>query len=255
MKVVAVCNQKGGVAKTTTANILSAALCGRGAHVLAVDLDPQSNLSFSSGVDLLSMPKKLYDVFKGMADVRDVVLETDLGYDLLPGGLELAGADMDFASFTGREYMLREALSQIEDRYEYAVIDTPPTLGLLTVNAMTAANYIIIPASADVYSLQGISQLNALVNSVRKYTNKDLKVSGILITKYNGRTNISKALMQQMDEAAKKIGTIVFHTKIRESVAVREAALMKEDLLKGAPKANAAQDYNNFVEEFLEGIE
>lgn len=251
MKTVVFSNQKGGVGKTTSAAALAAGLSSRGYKVVAVDLDPQCNFCLSSGVDMLSIGHTLYDVFKGDAQVDDVIVP-GLGYDIIPGGLALAAADMEFTQ-TGREYMLSEALEAVSDRFDFAVIDTPPTLGILTINALTAADGVIIPLTADVYALQGLNQLNGLIHSVKKYSNKGLKIFGLLLTKYNERQNVTKALRDQVEAAAAQLGTKVFETAIRESVAVREAQLLHSDFLKEAPNANAAVDYEAFINEFIGG--
>ena len=251
MKTVVFSNQKGGVGKTTSAAALAAGLKSRGHRVVAVDLDPQCNLCLSSGVDMLTVSKTMYDVFKGTATVNDVIVP-GLGYDIIPGGLTLAAADMDFTQ-AGREYMLSEALEGVSERFDYAVVDTPPTLGILTTNALTAADGVIIPLTADVYALQGLTQLNGLIRNVRKYCNRDLKIYGLLLTKYNDRQNVSKALRDQVEAAAAQLETKVYRATIRESVAVREAQLLHSDFLKEAPNANAAVDYQAFIAEFLEG--
>ena len=251
MKTTCLCNQKGGVSKTTTAAALASGLAHRGYKVLAVDLDPQSNLSYSSGADPMTLSSTIFDIFKEAIDVKSCIIQTDLGYDLLPGGLDLAGSDMDFTQ-TGREYMLKEALMEISDVYDYTIIDTPPTLGILTINALTASDSVIVPLTADVYAMQGLAQLDGLIGNVRRYCNADLRMAGLLITKYKGRQKISKALTDQIDAAAKQLGTKVYNAKIRESVAIREAQLLQSDIFADAPKANATIDYNNFVDEFLE---
>lgn len=250
MKTVVFANQKGGVAKTTSAAALAAGLSERGFRVIVADCDPQCNLCLSSGVDMLTVEKTLYDVFKGAAAVDDVIV-SGLGFDILPGGLALAAADMDFTQ-AGREYMLSEALETIADRYDYAVVDTAPMLGILTTNALTAADGVIVPLTADVYALQGLNQLNGLIRNVRKYCNRGLKIYGLLLTKYNDRQNVSKVLRDQVDRAAAQLETKVYKTTIRESVAVREAQLLRCDFLKEAPNANATIDYKSFVAEFLE---
>lgn len=254
MKTITLANQKGGVAKTTTSAALASGLGQRGYKVIAIDLDPQSNLSLASGADVLSNDTTLYDAFKGTASVSDLIVKTDLGYDLITGGLTLAGADMDFTQ-TGREYMLREALDDIREDYDFCIIDTPPTLGILTVNALTASDSVVIPLTADLFSLQGLSQLNLLMDRVKKYSNRDLKISGLLITRHDDRTNISKALRDQIQMTADKLGTKVFRTPIRNSVAVRESQVMQSDLFTEAPKANATQDYTAFINELLESEE
>ena len=142
-------------------------------------------------------------------------------------------------------------MEQVAKDYDYCVIDTAPTLGLLTLNALTAADRVIIPLNLEVYSLQGMEQLSGFIENVRKYTNKDLSISGLLITKYNERLNISQALIDNVEQAAKNMNTRVFNTKIRESVAVKEAQLLRGDIYTEAPKATATLDYMAFVDEFL----
>ena len=217
-----------------------------------VDLDPQCNLSLGSGADILNMDQTLYDVFKGTADLPDLIQKTDLGYDLITGGLTLAGADMDFTQ-TGREFMLREALDSVRADYDFCIIDTPPTLGILTVNALTASDGVVIPLTADLFSLQGLSQLDLLMDRVRKYSNRDLKTEGLLITIHDERTNISKALSEKINQTAEKLGTRVFSHPIRRSVAVRESQTLMVDLFTEAPQANATKDYNSFIDEILKG--
>lgn len=249
-KRITLANQKGGVAKTTTSLALAAGLSNRGYHVLGIDLDPQSNFSLSSGIDTVDLEETLYDVFKKNASINDILLTSSLGYDVLPGGLSLAGADMDFTQ-TGREYMLREALEALNKAYDYIIIDTPPTLGILTTNAMAASDSVIVPMAADLYSIQGLSQLNGLISNVRKYCNKNLKLAGLLITKYHGNQNISKAVSEKIAQIAQELNTRVFTTKIRESVAIRESQLLQSDIFKDAPRANATVDYADFIDELL----
>ena len=251
MKTVVFANQKGGVGKTTSAAALAAGLANRGHRVVAVDLDPQCNFCLSSGVDMLTLDRTLYDVFKGDAQIADVIVP-GLGYSIIPGGLALAAADMEFTQ-TGREYMLSEVLAGVSDCFEFAVIDTPPTLGILTTNALTAADGVIVPLTADVYALQGLNQLNGLIRNVKKYSNKRLQIYGLLLTKYNDRQNVSKALREQIEAAAIQLETKAYKTTIRESVAVREAQLLHSDFLKEAPNANAAIDYESFINEFIGG--
>lgn len=254
MTIITLANQKGGVAKTTTCNALASGLLHKGYRVLAIDLDPQCNLSLSCGADILSLENTIYNVFKGESSTSSIVIKIPIGYDLIPGGLDLAGADMEFTQL-GREKLLLKALLPIKDNYDYIIIDTPPTLGILTANALIASDYVIVPMAADIYSLQGLSQLNGFIQNVHENGNPHLQIAGLLITKYNSRQNISKILIEQIENAAEQLQTKVFTTHIRESVAIRESALLQSDIFKEVPKANATVDYNQFIDEFLGGIE
>lgn len=251
MKVLTLSNQKGGVAKTTTSIAIATCLFNKGFRVLAVDLDPQTNMTFACGVDTMNQDTTLFDVFKKDGNVKDIIIQTNVGFGLIPGCLSLASADMDFTQ-TGREYMLNEALKEIESEYDYCIIDTPPTLGILTVNALTCSDLVVVPMCADVYSVQGLSQLNQQIMNVQKYCNQRLKIGGLLLTKYNDRQNVSKTTREMIESVSDQLQTKVFNTTIRESVAVRESALMQNDLFKEAPNSNATVDYMEFVNEMIE---
>ena len=253
MKTIVLTNQKGGVAKTTTAYALAAGLRNKGYRVLIVDADPQGNLTYTAGSEE-NKENTLYEVLKGNCKVQEAMRNThplDTAMSILSVGLQGTAADMELASRTAREYMLKEAIEKVSDTYDYCVIDTAPTLGLLTLNALTAADRVIIPLNLEVYSLQGMEQLSGFIENVRKYTNKDLRIAGLLITKYNERLNISQALKDNVEQAAKVMQTRVFNTKIRESVAVKEAQLLRSDIYTEAPKATATLDYMAFVDEFI----
>lgn len=252
METITLTNQKGGVAKTTTAHILALGLCNRKYKVLVVDLDPQSNLSYSCSIDMMNVEHTLYDIFKENATTKEAIINIKNGFDIIAGGLTLSGADMDFTQ-TGREYMLREALKEVSSNYDYCIIDTPPTLGILTVNALTASQRIIIPMTADIYAIQGLSQLQGLIKNVRKYCNSELDIAGLLLTKYSDRTVISRDLKQHIEEAAQCLETKLFKSTIREAVAVREAQLLISDIFTESPNSKVAKDYNNFIDEFLRG--
>lgn len=256
MKTIALANQKGGVAKTTTAFTLAAGLAERGSRVLMVDMDAQSNLSLAAGANIYDMPFTLYDVFKGAVPngLLGIVQAVKPGLHIVTSGLKMASADMDFTQM-GREYMLKNELAAVSGYYDYVVIDTPPTLGVATMNALTAADEIIIPTTADVFALQGISQLNGFIQNVRKYCNPGLKVSGLLLTRYNGRTNIAKALEDTIAKAAEQLNTKVFNTRVRQSVTVMETQLQRMNLFEAAPGTPVAADYKKFVEEYIKGAE
>ena len=253
MKTIVLTNQKGGVAKTTTAYALAAGLRDKGYRVLLVDCDPQGNLTYTAGNEE-NKENTLYEVLKGNCTVHEAMRNThpiDTAMSILSVGLAGTAADMELAGKVAREYLLRNALEQVAKDYDYCVADTAPALGLLTLNAMTAADRVIIPLNLEVYSLQGMEQLAGFIENVQKYTNKDLKISGLLITRYNERLNISQALIDNVQQAAKVMNTRVFNSKIRESVAVKEAQLLRSDIYREAPKATATLDYMAFVEEFL----
>lgn len=250
MKSIVLTNQKGGVAKTTTAFALATGLYNKGYKVLMVDTDPQGNLTYTAGADEVN-DNTLYDVFKGVCAVKDAIRSVKDGLELLSVGLRGTAADMELAARTAREYILSEALQEVSDHFDYCVIDTAPTLGLLTLNALTSADYGIVPINVEVFSLQGVEQLEGFIANVRKYTNTDFKVSGLLVTRYNERLNLTQALKGNVDKAAEVMNTIVYDTRIRESVAIRETQLLRSDIYTEAPKATATLDYMAFVDEFL----
>jgi chromosome partitioning protein len=247
MKIITVTNQKGGVGKTTTAHALSTGLHSRGFKTLIIDLDPQSNITYVMGVE---QPEyTIYDLFNGESEPQKAVKSTDQG-DIIPGSLFLAGADMEYTK-PGREYILKEITEKLEHDYNYIIIDTPPALGILTTNALTASNSLIIPMGADIFSLQGLGQLKGLIDNVRKYCNKNLEIEGLLITKYNNRTVLNRELKEVMEDAATKLNTKVFNTVIREGVAIRESQALQTNIFENSPKANVTLDYNSFIDELL----
>ena len=252
MVTITITNQKGGVGKTTTAHILSAGLARQGFKVLAVDVDPQTNLTFTAGIDPLESGVNLYDLMKKQASSLQAVKPTKSGFSIIPGSLDLAGADMEFTQ-AGREYMLKEALETLKEEFDFCIIDTPPTLGILTVNALTASQKVIVPMCADVYSLQGLSQLQGLIGNVQKYCNPSLTIDGLLLTKYSPRAVINRQLKESLQEVAEQLKTKVYTAAIREAVAIREAQLLQSDIFTEQPKANVTQDYTAFINEFLKG--
>lgn len=246
MEVVAIANRKGGVGKSATAQALGAGLIRKGYSVLYIDLDSQSNLSYGLGA-VLDAPNSM-DVLTGDTTAQEAIQETPQGH-IIVGSEALAGADA-LIDGTGKEYRLKEAIDGLQ--YDYIIIDTPAQLGTLTVNALTAANSVVIPVQAEVYSLQAIGQLSKTIAAVRKYCNKDLSIKGILITRYNGRAVISKDMQANLQEAAEQLKTRLYSTPIRECVSIKEAQARQQDIYSYAPRSNAAKDYEVFVDEFLE---
>lgn len=247
-KVISVSNQKGGVGKTTTTGAVAAGFKLKGYRVLCVDLDPQSNLSFSSGAETEDCPT-IYEILKGEAKTSFSIQKMP-SFDIISSNILLSGIELEFTQ-TGREYLLKEALNTIKDKYDYIFIDTPPALSILTVNAFTASDYIIIPMLADIFSLQGIAQLSETIDRVRKYCNQNVKVEGIVLTKYNKRTVLSREIKGTAELIAEQLNTSIFNSTIRSSVAIMEAQTNQQDIFSYAPKNAAARDYSELVEELI----
>lgn len=248
-KVISISNQKGGVGKTTTTGAVAAGFKLKGHKVLCVDLDPQSNLSFSSGAETEDCPT-VYEILKGEAKTS-FSIQKMASFDIISSNILLSGIELEFTQ-TGREYLLKEALNSVKDKYDYIFIDTPPALSILTVNAFTASDYIIIPMLADIFSLQGIAQLSETIDRVRKYCNSNLKVEGIVLTKYNKRTVLSREIKGTAELIAEELNTSIFSSTIRSSVAIMEAQTNQQDIYNYSPKNPAVQDYRDFVEELIE---
>jgi chromosome partitioning protein len=248
-RIVVFANQKGGVGKTSATHAFATGLVAKGFAVLAVDLDPQSNLSFILGTDYDA--PTIYDLMKGALDAEKCVQRT-AQCDLIGGSLMLSGADLEFND-TGREYIVAEAIEPLKERYDFIVMDSPPQLGVLTINALTAAHDVIIPMGADTFSLQGLAQLNATIAKVRKRCNPGLNIAGLLMARYNGRTVLGRELREEIAARAEMLGSRLYDTIIRDSVSVKEAQTMRESLFAAAPKAGATTDYMDFIEEYLKG--
>ena len=226
MVKVCIINKKGGVAKTTTALAIAAGLIKKGKKVLSIDLDSQCNLTMCTGAQLDG--KNVLGVLLEQVSITDAIQKTPMG-DVLPACLALAGAD-GVITETGKEYRLREALNAIEDEYDYAIIDTPPSLGVLSINAMTAADWIVIPAQADIFSRDGLMQLARAIDKDRKYCNKNLKIAGIVLTRYSDRNILSRNLRKTYDDIAAQMGTKVLSSTIRENIAIKEAQVMHQTI-------------------------
>jgi len=246
-RVTVVINQKGGVGKTTTAHALSTGLIKRGHKVLVVDIDPQGNISHTMQADVNG--KGLYEAMKEELPTIEVIQKTPQG-DILPSTLLLTAADMEFVS-TGREYILETVLESVKNHYDYIVIDSPPQLGILTINGLVASDDIIIPMTADIYSLQGLNQLYSTVNKVKKFCKKDIMIAGLLLTRYNDRTILSRDLKETIENKARELNSKLYNTIIREGVSIREAQTARQSIFDYAPKSNSAMDYMDFILEYL----
>jgi chromosome partitioning protein len=249
METIAVINQKGGVGKSTTAQNIGAGLILKGYSVLFIDLDAQGNLSYTLKAN--TQGYNVLGVLERPETAKAEIQHTEQG-DIIASCPALAGADTIITE-TGKEYRLKEALETLQRDYDYCIIDTPPALGILTINALTACKGAIIPAQADIFSLQGISQLYSTIDTVKKYCNNDLYIMGILLTRYSHRSIISKEMAEVIDETAGKLKTKLYEAKIRECTALKEAQATRQSIFSYAPKSNAAIDYNALIEEIIEG--
>lgn len=249
MKVITLANQKGGCGKTTTSHTLATGLRNRGYDVLAIDCDPQCNFSTVCGLKPSKGQPTLYDVFSQQASIQEAKITTPAGLDVVQGDLMLCEADRRFVK-VGSEFMLREALGKAPE-YDFAVIDTAPSLGILTVNALVAADYLVIPMTPDYFSFQGLEQLKDNIESVKKYCNRNLKVSGLLLTRCD-RTGLTKMMKEDIATAAESMGTKVFQSTIRQGVAIRESQFLQSDIFRESPRANVTVEYGSFIDEFLE---
>lgn len=247
-KTIVLSNQKGGVGKTTSVYSLAAIFKAKGYRVLAVDMDPQGNLSFSMGA-VTDGSATIYEVLKEEIKPRFAVQRTTL-VDLIPSNILLSSIELEFTG-TQREFLLKRALESLKPEYDFIFIDSPPALGILTVNAFTAADYVLVPMLSDIFSLQGITQLDDTIRRVRIYCNQEIEHLGIFLTKHNPRTRFSREVTGTVEMVAADLGMPFLNTCIRESVALREAQSLQKSLLEYAPRCNAVLDYEQLAEELL----
>ena len=246
----AIANQKGGVAKTTTAVNLSACLAEAGKKVLLLDIDPQGNASSGLGIDRSTIRQCIYDVLVNEVPVSEVMLKTDIpGLEILPATIQLAGAEIELANSVSREVRLKNSLKNFKEQYDYIFIDCPPSLGLLTLNALTAADGVIIPIQCEYYALEGLGQLMNTVSLVQKHLNTKLEISGVLLTMFDARTNLS---IQVVDEVKAHFKGKVFRTIIPRNVRLSEAPSHGEPITRYDIKSKGAQLYIDLAREVIE---
>jgi len=247
-QVIALANQKGGVAKTTTTLNLAVAFQEEGFSVLAVDLDPQGNLTMSQGLDPDGVDRSMFDVLVHSVPIDDVIQRTEI--DLAVSSIDLAGAELALSSMIGRERALQKGLMPVRGRYDYILVDTPPSLGLLTINALTAADSVIVPVQCEYLSLRGLVQLESTLSMIRENLNPTVEIRGILPTMYDGRTLHSKEAVEMLKE---NFGDLVFETRIRKTVRYAEAPVQGSSVLKYDPAGSAAEAYRDLAKEVLDG--
>ncbi len=240
--MLAVANQKGGVAKTTTAHSLGFAFCELGRRVLLVDLDPQACLTFSVGFDPDGLDRSLHDVLVRKMKVADARRRVDgvEGLDILPSTIDLAGSEVHLLTRTAREQVLKRALQPVLDEYDIVLIDCPPSLGILTINGLTAAEEVLVPLQCEALSHRGVGQLLETVEDVRMFANADLKVRGVIATMYDGRTVHGRAVL---DDMGKRYGLELIGPPVRKSIRFAEAPEMGRCILQHAPGSQGAEAY------------
>ena len=251
-KVITFANQKGGVGKTTTSHIVSIGLAKKGYKVLACDLDPQANLSSVLGIDIDGDIVSIYELFEGDCDITDAIVKTESGVDLLVGSLMMSGADRKYSA-TGDEYKIKEALESVKDKYDYIIIDTPPALGVMSLNALAATDYLTVVMTPDYFSGKGLKQFQETVETVKKYlSNPNLKINGLLLTRCD-RTNLSAIINDDMNEVAKSLDSKIYDSRIRQGVAIRESQYLESSLYDMKDTA-VLDDYESFIEELLKEV-
>ena len=249
--VIAIANQKGGVGKTTTAINLAGALEEQGYRILCIDMDPQANLTAGLGINLNTVERSMADVLAdGRATLTDVIRPTEsAGIDVAPANIDLASTEGELFTALGRESILREAMRDVIDPYDYVLIDCPPNLGLLTVNGLVASQSVIIPVQTQYYAMKGLNNLVKVINAIRLKLNRDLKVLGLLPTFFDGRTNLAKDMLDEL----RVVGDHhVFNTIIRNTVKYGEAPLAGRPITSYAGSSDAARTYRELAREVIE---
>jgi chromosome partitioning protein len=249
-RVISFANQKGGVAKTTTTLNLGVALAEQNLKVLLVDLDPQGNLTMSQGMNPDTIERSMFDVLVHRLPIQEVIHHTEV--DLAVSSIDLAGAELALSSMIGRERALEKALALVKDGYDYVLVDTPPSLGLLTINALVASDGVIVPVQCEYLSLRGLVQLENTLSMIRENINPDVAIEGILPTMYDSRTLHSREAVEILQE---NFGDLVFGTKIRKTVRYAEAPVKGSSVLKYDPSGSAAQAYRELAKEVLDGAQ
>ena len=251
MKVICIFNQKGGVGKTTTNINLCAYLAMEGYKVLTIDIDPQGNTTSGLGLDKRNLELSMYDVLTSDTSLKDVILKSDLVQNLhiAPSTMELAGAEVEMIERNYREKILIDKISEVKDNYDFIFIDCPPSLGILTINALTASNSVLIPIQCEFYALEGVGQLINTIQLVKKSLNKNLTIEGVLMTMFDFRTNWSNEVYKEVE---KYFGEKVFNITIPRNIRLAEAPSFGLPIMLYDEKCKGAESYLNFTKEFLE---
>lgn len=247
-KIISLLNHKGGVGKTTSAINIGAGLVELEKRVLLIDLDPQANLTLSLGI-----PRQKYTIYEALRGESDLVPYTVReGFDVITSSLDLSGAEMELINEAGREYILRDLIAMIQDQYDFIIIDCPPSLGLLTLNALTSSRFVIIPLQTEFLALQGLTKIKQVIDKVMFRLNKQLEICGVVATMYDSRRVLNRDVV---DTIHKYFGEKVFKTYIRDNVALAEAPAQRKDIFSYNRRSNGAEDYLDLCKELLERTE
>ena len=248
-KIIAVANQKGGVGKTTTSVNLSAAFAEMGKKVLLIDCDPQGNATSGLGIEKDGLELSIYDALINDTPMEEIILQTQFGLDMVPSVMDLAGAEVELVNLDDKQYRLKKAVELIKDKYDYILIDCPPSLGHVTLNALTAADSVLLPLQCEFYALEGLSQLLSTVQLVQEQLNGDLRIEGLVLTMYDSRTNLAE---QVAEEVKTHFPDMVYATKIPRNVRLSEAPSFGKPIFAYASSSKGAQAYMSLAEEVIE---
>lgn len=251
-RIIAIANQKGGVGKTTTAVNLSSCIAVKGKKVLVIDIDPQGNTTSGLGIDKKTVAKSTYDIVVENNPVNEVKIQTLIdSMQLCPSSIQLAGAEVELVSMISRETRLKTSLEEVKNDYDFIIIDCPPSLGLLTLNALTAAHTILVPIQCEYYALEGLSQLMETIKIVQRHLNPALDVEGVVLTMFDSRTNLS---IQVVDEVKKHFGNKVYRTIIPRNVRLSEAPSYGLPIILYDPKSKGSDCYMDLAQEVIDCV-